>query len=328
MGYSLRSAVILKKDNYNTYKKTFFLLDFVHEIKRNRALYLLCLPGIAFFIIFAYIPMAGAGVSFMDFKADMGIFRSPWVGFDNFKFLFSSDQTIRAVRNTLVLNSIFIFTGHFFAIAAAVFLNEIKSVFFKKITQNFIFLPYFVSWVVVSAFTVNLFASEGGLANNVLHIFGIIPVSWNERADLWPFILTIFANWKAVGFLSIIYLAVITGISPEYYEASEIDGATKLQQIVKITIPMLLPTITIMLLISVGRIFFADFGMIYSLVGENSALFSTTDVIDTFVYRALRTLGDVGMSSATGLFQSVIGFILVLGSNLIVRKFQKDNALY
>jgi putative aldouronate transport system permease protein len=309
-------------------QKSFFLTDFVYEMKRNKGLYLLCVPGIIFFIVFAYIPMAGAGVAFMDFKANLGIFRSPWVGFNNFKFLFASDQLRRAIVNTLVLNSIFIITGHVIAIMTAVFLNEIKSIWFKKITQNFIFLPYFVSWIVVSAFTVNLFASEGGLANNVLHTFGVGPISWNQRADLWPIILTMFANWKAVGFLSIIYLAVITGISPEYYESSEIDGATKLQQIISITIPMLVPTITVMMLISIGRIFFADFGMIYGLVGENSALFPTTDVIDTFVFRALRTLGDVGMSSAAGLFQSVIGFILVLGSNLIVRKFQKDSALY
>jgi putative aldouronate transport system permease protein len=310
------------------HKKHFFLSDFVHEVTKNRALYLLCVPGIAFFIIFAYIPMAGAGVAFMDFKANLGIFRSPWVGFANFKFLFASDQLRRAVVNTLVLNSIFIITGHFLAIMTAMFLNEIKSIYFKKITQNFIFLPYFVSWIVVSAFTMNLFAAEGGLANNVLHAFGVAPVSWNQRPELWPFILTLFANWKAVGFLSIVYLAVITGISPEYYESSEIDGATKWKQMMYITFPMLVPTITVMMLISIGRIFFADFGMIYGLVGENSALFPTTDVIDTFVFRALRTLGDVGMSSAAGLFQSVIGFILVLGSNLIVRKFQKDSALY
>lgn len=322
MGLDMNSKSIIKK------KKLFFLSDFVNEIKRNSALYLLCVPGIIFFIVFAYIPMAGAIVAFKDFKVNMGIFGSEWVGFYNFKFLFASDQLKRAVINTLMLNSIFIISGHSLAIITAMFLNEIKTVYFKKITQNAIFLPYFVSWIVVSAFTVNLFASDGGLANNVLQFFGISPISWNQQANLWPLILTFFANWKAIGYLSIIYLAVITGISPEYYESSELDGATKLQKMAHIAFPMLIPTITVMLLISIGRIFFADFGMIYGLVGENSALFSTTDVIDTFVFRALRTLGDVGMSSAAGLFQSVIGFILVLGSNLIVRKFQKDSALY
>lgn len=323
---NLESGMNSKKIIKN--KKIFFVSGFMYEMKRNGALYLLCVPGIVFFIVFAYIPMAGAVVAFKDFKANMGIFGSPWVGFDNFKFLVSSDQLKRAIINTLMLNTIFIITGHVLAIMSAMFLNEVKTVIFKKITQNAIFLPYFVSWIVVSAFTVNLFASDGGLANNVLQFFGIAPISWNQEPKLWPFILTFFANWKAVGFLSIIYLAVITGISPEYYESSELDGATKLQKMALIAFPMLIPTITVMMLISIGRIFFADFGMIYGLVGENSALFSTTDVIDTFVFRALRTLGDVGMSSAAGLFQSVIGFILVLGSNIIVRKFQKDSALY
>ena len=301
---------------------------FIGEIAKNKALYLLCVPGIIFFLVFAYLPMAGAGVAFMDFKANMGLFRSPWVGLNNFKFLFVNDSMRRAVINTLVLNTIFIITGHGFAIMASIFLNEIKAVIFKKTVQNLIFLPYFVSWIVVSAFSVNLFASKGGIMNNVIQLFGMESITWNTRADLWPFILTFFANWKAVGFLSIVYLAVITGISPEYYESTQIDGATKLQQMIHITFPMLIPTITIMLLISIGRIFFADFGMIYGLIGENSALFPTTDVIDTFVFRALRTLGDVGMASAAGLFQSVIGFVLVLGANMITNRYQKDGALF
>ena len=301
---------------------------FLAEIIRNRTLYLLCVPGILFFLVFAYLPMAGIGVAFMDFKADMGLFRSPWVGLANFRFLFMNDMLQRALINTLVLNAIFIATGHGLAILVAMLLNEIRSSLFQKAVQNLIFLPYFVSWIVVSAFALNLFATKGGMLNNLLGILGLDAISWNSRADLWPLILTVFANWKAVGYLSVVYISVITGISPEYYESTELDGATKLQQMRHITLPMLVPTILVMLLISIGRIFFADFGMIYGLVGENSRLFPTTDVIDTFVFRSLRTLGDVGMASAAGLFQSVIGFVLVLGANLLTRRYEKDNALF
>lgn len=301
---------------------------FFSEIYKNKFLYLMTVPGILFFLLFCYWPMAGVIVAFKDFKVNMGMFGSPWVGFNNFKFLFISDKILHVTMNTLYLNVMFFVFQHFFALLTAIFLNEITSKLFKRISQTVIFFPYFVSWVVVSAFSYNLFADKFGLLAGVFKDFGLTPVSWNQRADLWPAILVLFTVWKYSGYLSVVYIAAITNIDPEYFESTALDGATKLQQIWYVTLPLIKPTIVLMILLSVGRIFFADFGAIYGLVGDNSSLFSTTDVIDTYVFRALRQVGDVGMSSAAGLYQSVIGFIFVFGSNIFVRKFSKENALF
>jgi putative aldouronate transport system permease protein len=301
---------------------------FFYEIKKNKFLYFLALPGIIYFLIFCYWPMAGMLVAFKDYKANLGIWGSPWVGLDNFKYLFASDKALSVTFNTIFLNSFFILGQQIIAIITALFMNEILSKKFKRISQTLIFLPYFISWMVISALAYNLFSSESGLLNSILESFGMNPVAWNERADLWPSFLILFNIWKNAGFLSIIYLAAMTGIEPEYYESTALDGATKLQQIRYITLPLISTTITIMFLLAVGRIFFADFGAIYGLIGENANLFSTTDVIDTFVYRMLRTMGDIGMSSAAGMYQSVVGFVLVLISNGLVKKYKSDGALF
>lgn len=309
-------------------KRKFIVLDVLLDISKNKALYLFMLPGLLYFLLFAYLPMAGILVAFKDYKVNLGILGSKWVGFDNFKFLFSSDKVLRVTWNTVFLNAMFIFFQQAIAIVTALFLNEVGSKFFKKVTQSFIFLPYFISWIVVSVFAYNLFASEGGLLNSILTFFHIPEIAWGQRADLWPGILVLFSIWKYAGFLTVIYIAAITGVNTEYFESAALDGATKLQQIRYITLPVISPTITIMVLLSVGRIFYGDFGMIYALVGDNASLYSTTDVIDTFVYRSLRTIGDVGMSSAAGLYQSVVGFILVLGFNALVKKYRSEGSLF
>lgn len=309
-------------------KRKFIVLDVLLDISKNKALYLFMLPGLLYFLLFAYLPMAGILVAFKDYKVNLGILGSKWVGFDNFKFLFSSDKVLRVTWNTVFLNAMFIFFQQAIAIVTALFLNEVGSKFFKKVTQSFIFLPYFISWIVVSVFAYNLFASEGGLLNSIFTFFHIPEVAWGQRADLWPGILVLFSIWKYAGFLTVIYIAAITGVNTEYFESAALDGATKLQQIRYITLPVISPTITIMVLLSVGRIFYGDFGMIYALVGDNASLYSTTDVIDTFVYRSLRTIGDVGMSSAAGLYQSVVGFILVLGFNALVKKYRSEGSLF
>lgn len=309
-------------------KRKFIVLDVLLDISKNKALYLFMLPGLLYFLLFAYLPMAGIIVAFKDYKVNLGILGSKWVGFDNFKFLFSSDKVLRVTWNTVFLNAMFIFFQQAIAIVTALFLNEVGSKFFKKVTQSFIFLPYFISWIVVSVFAYNLFASEGGLLNSILAFLHIPEVAWGQRADLWPGILVLFSIWKYAGFLTVIYIAAITGVNTEYFESAALDGATKLQQIRYITLPVISPTITIMVLLSVGRIFYGDFGMIYALVGDNASLYATTDVIDTFVYRSLRNIGDAGMSSAAGLYQSVVGFILVLGFNALVKKYKSEGSLF
>jgi putative aldouronate transport system permease protein len=298
------------------------------EIRKNKFLYLLALPGIVYFLIFSYLPMVGNIIAFKNFNAGLGIFRSKWVGFENFRFLFTSDKVISITINTVCLNALFIAAEIFFAVLTAVLLNELRSFKLKKTLQTFIFLPYFISWIVVGVFAYNLFNSQSGFLNHFFNSIGLQSVSWYERADLWPVILVAAKVWKYVGYESIIYLAAIAGIDPAYYEALELDGGTKLQSIRYITIPMIMPTITIMALLAVGRIFFADFGMFYALIGDNAMLFPTTEVIDTFVYRSLKELGDVGMSSAVGLYQSTVGLVLVFLSNWAVKKYSGQDGIF
>ncbi|WP_240431911.1 ABC transporter permease subunit [Paenibacillus aceti] len=260
---------------------------------------------------------------------DLGIFGSPFNGLNNFKFLtVDTLSVLRVVFNTLFLNVLFIGIGTALAVMTAVLINEIRLVWFKKISQSLVILPNFISWVIVAVFAYNFLNTDFGIVNNWLKNLGLEGVSWYNQAGYWPAILVLLYSWKSVGFNSIIYLAAITGIDQEQYESAALDGANKFRQIWHITIPGISKTIIILLLLAIGRIFYGDFGMIYGLVGDNSLLFSTTDVIDTYVFRALRTLNDVGMSSAIGLLQSVIGFLFVYTANAVVRKYDKDAALF
>jgi len=298
------------------------------ELSRNRALYLLALPGLAFFLLFNYLPMFGIIVAFKDFNYRDGFFRSPWAGLKNFGFFFNTYDALHVTRNTVVLNGLFITTSLVLQIGFAVLLNEIRAGWFKKITQSFMFFPYFVSWIVVSVFVYNIFHSQYGSLNHLLRGLGMEPVSWLSRSEYWTWILTFIYDWKWTGFGIIIYLAAIVGINPELFEAAEIDGAGRLTQITRITLPLIMPTAIVLTLLAIGRIMNSDFGMIYGIVGDNSMLYPTTNVIDTYVYRALRQMGDIGMSSAAGLYQSVVGFVLVLGSNLVARRFSDEGALF
>ena len=301
---------------------------FFREIKRHRALYLLALPGIIFFILFNYLPMFGIIVAFKDFNFRDGFFGSPWVGFTNFGFFFKSADAWNVTRNTLVLNSLFISTSLVLQIGFALLLNEIRSKWYKKLTQSFLFFPYFISWIIVSVFAYNVFHSEYGALNRIMVSAGLEPVNWLSRSKYWTWILTVIYDWKWTGFGAIIYLAALAGINGELYEAAEIDGAGKLTQIRTISLPLILPTAVVLTLLAIGRIMLSDFGMIYGIIGDNAMLYPTTNVIDTYVYRALRQLGDIGMSAAAGLYQSVVGFVLVLGSNLLARKFSAEGALF
>lgn len=302
---------------------------FWNDLRKNRFLYGLVLPGMVFFLLFNYLPMAGIIVAFKEYRMDLGILGSPFNGLDNFRFLaVDTASVLRVIFNTLFLNILFIGIGTSLAVITAILINEIRLVWFKKITQSLIILPNFISWIIVAVFAYNFLNTDFGILNGWLSSLGLPRINWYSRAEWWPAILVLLYVWKSAGFSSIIYLAAITGIDQDQYESAELDGANKLQQIRHITIPGISKTIVILLLLAIGRIFYGDFGMIYGLVGDNSLLFSTTDVIDTYVFRALRTLNDVGMSSAIGLLQSFIGFLFVFGANAMVRKYDKDSALF
>lgn len=286
------------------------------------------LPPTVFFLIFSYLPMAGMVVAFKKFNYTDGLFRSPWCGFENFKFFFIGGKALKVMFNTVAYNFAFIVTGLVVQVAAAIFLSEIGSRYFKKITQSMMFLPYFLSWVVVGAFIYNIFNYEYGSLNTLLKSLNMEPVNVYEQIWLWKFILVACNTWKWTGYGSLIYLAAIMGIDNQLFEAAEIDGASKFHKIRHITIPMITPQIIVLTIMAVGRIFRGDFGMFYQVTGNNPLLFSTTDVIDTYVFRALLDLQDFGMASAAGMLQSVLCFFFLLFTNAIVRKVDKSYALF
>ncbi|WP_379132111.1 ABC transporter permease [Paenibacillus sp. sgz500958] len=298
------------------------------HITRNPFLYAMAVPGLLFFLVFSYLPIYGITIAFKDYDFSKGITGSKWVGFKNFDYFFTSDDFWTVLRNTLVLNALFIFFTTVAAVLIALMFNEIRNKYFKRISQSLIFLPYFMSWIVVGMIVQSMFGGEEPMINTWLQNIGMEPVNWMFESKLWPAILTVIRVWQGAGYLSIIFLAAITGISEDLYEAARIDGASKLQIMFRITLPLLVPTIMIMTLLAVGRIFNGDFAMIYAIIGDNSLLYPTTDVIDTFVFRSMRQLHDFGMSSAVGLFQSVMGLIFVIIANGVTRKVSKESALF
>ena len=303
-------------------------MSFFRELAANRALYLMFLPAFVLLLLFNYLPLSGLILAFKDVSFTRGIWGSEWTKpiFNNFIFLFSSDSALRAFRNTIVLNGLFIISGVFFEVGLAILLNEIGSRTFKKITQSISILPYFVSWIVVGVFSYNFFSTDNGVINGLLSSLGFEKIEWYSWANIWPVLLTLLNRWKVTGYGSIIYLAALSGIDCSFYEAAKIDGASKWQQIRFITLPLLRPTIIIMTMLQIGKIMNADFGMFYAIVGNAAQIFSTSDVIDTFVYRGLRQTGDIGMASAAGFVQSIISFVLV--TNMWARKMDKDAAIF
>ncbi|MNZ55212.1 putative multiple-sugar transport system permease YteP [compost metagenome] len=287
------------------------------------------IPGVIYLFVNNYLPMFGLIIAFKDVNFSKGILASDWIGFKNFEYLFKTSDALLITRNTLLYNSIFILVNTVIAVGIAVLLNEVKRKFFARFYQSIVLIPYLISMVIVGYLVLALLSGETGFINKqLLPLLGLEAVSWYSEPQHWPIILTIVNIWKNVGYLCIIYLAAIIGIDPEYYEAATIDGASKWQQIRAITVPLIAPVITIMTLLQIGRIFYSDFGLFYQVPLNTGALLSTTNVIDTYVYRALMNLGDIGMSSAAGLYQSVVGFVLVLLSNYIVSKRNRDNALF
>jgi putative aldouronate transport system permease protein len=296
------------------------------DFNKNKELFFLALPSVFFILIFNYIPMYGLILPFKNFRIGQGFFKSEWVGLNNFKYLFTTDA-LSITKNTVMFNTIFIILGLVFAVGFALMLFELSAKF-VKIYQTVLFFPYFISWVVASYVFLGLFDMDYGFLNRIITSSGGEAVLWYMEPKYWIFILPIANLWKGVGYGTIIYYTGLMGIDSELFEAANLDGASRLQQVRHISIPMLKPLIIMITLMSIGGIVKADFGLFFNLTRDSAALYPVTDVIDTYVYRALRKLGDVGMSSAAGFYQSVVGFLLILLSNYLVRKVDPENSLF
>ncbi|WP_309122159.1 ABC transporter permease subunit [Paenibacillus sp.] len=304
------------------------LRRFWDDLARYKILLLMLAPAVLFYLIFAYLPMAGIVIAFKRYDYIGGIFGSAWNGLDNFRFFFESGDAWRVTRNTALYNIAFIVVNNLLQIFAAILLFEVGGKWFKKLTQSVLFLPYFISWVVVGAIAYNLLNYDIGTVNALLRGLGLEPIDIYNTPSYWPFILIAVSAWKTLGYGTVMYLAAITGIDTEMYEAAEIDGANIFQRVMKVTIPNLYPTVIILVLLAVGNIFRGDFGMFYNMIGNNGLLFSSTDVIDTYVFRSLITSNDIGMSAAAGVFQSVLGFATIMLVNYAVRRYDRDRALF
>lgn len=295
--------------------------------KKYLPIYLLALPGLVYLFINNYMPLPGLVLAFKNFNARDGIFGSPWIGLKNFEYLFQNDAAY-ITRNTILYNLAFIVVNTVLAIMVAILLSEMTGRF-KKAYQSAILLPYLISTVIIAYLVYAFLGTDNGFVNNTIFpMLGKEPVSWYTESSYWPYILIFVNAWKSVGYNCIIFLATIMGFDRAYYEAATIDGASKMQQIFHITIPMLKGTIIMLTLLAIGRIFYSDFGLFYQVPRNSGPLYSVTNTIDTYVYRGLLELGDVSMSSAAGFYQSIVGFILILGANLTVRKIDPDNALF
>lgn len=297
------------------------------EFKKNKGLFFMSLPGLVFIIIFAYIPMVGLIIAFKDYTYDKGIFGSKCIGFENFKFFFTSDAALRVTRNTILLNLLFIIAGTIISIICALMLYELnrRAV---KLYQTILFFPFFISWVVASYAAYALMNYEFGGINLFLKNIGSQPIEWYLQYKYWIVILFIAYIWKNVGYFCLLYYTGLLDIDPVYFEAAKIDGASKWQQVWNVSLPLISPLVIMLVLLNIGKIFYADFGLFYFLPKNSGALFKVTDVIDTYVYRSLKTTGDIGMASAVGFYQSIMGFILVMISNFIVKRFDKDKSLF
>ncbi|EQK41919.1 MULTISPECIES: ABC transporter permease [Paraclostridium] len=306
---------------------------FMKDLWKNRAWLLMVLPGTIWLLVFSYLPMFGTVLAFKNYKMHPGGFvqsliNSEWVGFDNFKFLFTSGDAFRITRNTILYNLVFIVLGLIFAVFVAITLSEIANKKLAKVYQTGMLFPHFLSWVIVSYFVFSFLSTDKGMVNSILSTFGAEPVAWYSEPKHWPFILIFMNIWKGVGYGSIVYLAAIVGIDRTYYEAATIDGASKWQQIKNITIPLIVPLMIILTIMAIGRIFNSDFGLFYNIPRNSAVLYPVTDVIDTYIYKGLMNMGNIGMSTAAGLYQAAVGFILIMTTNKLVKKVDPEYGLF
>ncbi|MBP5454016.1 MAG: sugar ABC transporter permease [Lachnospiraceae bacterium] len=297
-------------------------------IKKHWMLLLMLLPAVIYVLIFSYIPMTGIVLAFKKYNYAGGIYGSPWNGLANFKALAISGKLGLVTRNTLLYNIAFIALGVVFEMGSAILLNELRNKYFKKMSQSLMFLPYFISWVVAGAIMYNIFNYERGVFNHVLNLFGAAPFDLYNSPKTWPYILVFLKLWKQTGYGSVVYLAAITGLDQEMFEAASIDGANAWQKIRYLTIPSLRATMMTLVLLAIGNIFRGDFGLFYQTVKSNAILEPMTDVIDTYVFRLLIDTGNIGVSAAAGLFQSVLCFVTITVCNKLVKMVNPDYALY
>ena len=303
-------------------------MKLVKSFRKYAGLYVLALPGLIFFAVFSFYPMYSHLLAFKNFKPNLGIWGSPWAGFDNFKFFFSGGKWINITANTLFLNALFITFNMIVSLALAIFIEDVSKKLLKRFLQSAVFLPYFVSWLVVNLLVMTMLSQTSGIINNIMRQLGNDVIPFYTTPGMWPGILTALYIWKFAGYYSIIFLSVITSIPVDLYESAKIDGANRVQQIWYITLPMLLGTVTILMFLSIGRIFYGDFGMIYGIIGDNGSLLKTTEVIDTFVFRALRFMGNFSMAAAVALFQSVMGMITVVTFNILTKKINPEYRIF
>ncbi|MCI8413056.1 MAG: sugar ABC transporter permease [Clostridia bacterium] len=297
------------------------------DVVKNRWVYLLLLPSLIFMIIFAYLPMIGIVIAFEDYDPILGFFKSHWIGLENFKFFFSSSNWMLVTLNTLYLNALFIITGTVGSLIIAIIMSEIKNKWFTRVTQTLMTLPNFVSWATIALFSVAFFSADG-IINQAVTGAGGSRIPFYSSPDVWPAAFVLIRIWKGAGWGAIVYMAAILGIDKEIYEAARIDGASRFRCIFKITLPLIKNIIILMFIMSIGNIFKGDFGMIYPFIGDNALLYPTTDVIDTYVYRALRTFTNYGRTAAIGLYQSLMGFLLVIFANWLARRYSPESAVF
>lgn len=304
-------------------------IGFFNELIKNRTLYLMLLPGVIFLIINNYLPMFGIVIAFKNINFRDGILASPFVGFKNFEFLFKSNDAFIIIRNTLAYNVTFLILDMLIPVSIAIGLNEVVTTKLKKTYQTLMFLPHFLSWVVVSVIGFAFMSTDNGFMNNyIFPLFGMENINFYQTKSIWPFLLVFFNVWKHSGYSSVVYLAAITNIDTSLYEAARIDGATKFQQIRHITIPEISGIVVIMMLLGCGRIFTADFGLFYQMPLNTGTLYPVTNVVSTYVYRAGLVAGNIEMSAAAGLLQSVVGFVTVVTMNYIVKRIDPDKSLF
>lgn len=301
----------------------------LEKVKRWLPLYFMMLPGALYLIINNYIPMFGIAIAFKQVNFSKGIMGSPWVGLKNFEFLFKTEDAFLITKNTILYNLVFILLNTFLSILFAIFICDIANKRLKKVYQSAVLFPFLMSMVIVGYVVYAFFNMSTGIVNkSILPALGMDPIMWYNEPEYWPAILIFVNAWKGVGYGCLLYISSINGIDPTYYEAAELDGAGKLKQIWYITLPFIVPTIITLTLLNIGKIFYSDFGLFYQVPRNSGPLFPTTNVIDTYVFRGLMQQNNIGMSSAAGAYQSIVGFILVLLSNFAVRKLSPEDALF
>ena len=302
--------------------------SFARSLKKNWMLYTMALPAVVLLIIFNYLPMVGIVMAFQDLDYRAGLFTSPFVGLKNFEFLFSSSMIMDVTRNTILYNVAFIIVNTVLSVGLALLINELTSKTFAKIIQTILIMPYFLSTVVLAMIVFAFLHYDYGFLNNFLEMVGFQPQNWYNKPDFWPGFLIFVNAWRGIGFSSVTYTAVISGISQEYYEAATLDGASRLQQIRFITIPHLKFILCINLINAVGGMFRSDFGLFYTVTRNSGSLYSVTQTLDVYIYNALQSMSNLGMTTAAGLYQSVVGLVLVLLANRVIKTIDPDSAMF